>query len=342
MVTLSALYRRHELAFRTQYAELKEQARSAGPLLPGTPGTLYERHGTGYGYWYRVYYAMPGRQVEDLVGATGDSTALDAMRTRIEGAQWMARQVADLRKLEFQVADKGVARVLVELHNRDAFAAGLTVVGTLCYMAWLNELGAKAVAMRTQDLDLARRQRLKLAAPLPFLETVQATRLPFVAVPGLPSASPSTSVKLPGPDGLRVDMLAPGRVLGAAVRVPELEWHAQAIPHYDYLLDAPSPAALLAGGHCVPVLLPAPERLVWHKIYAGAARQGEPEKAAKDLVQAATLAAILVEQQDIVLADSFRAAPAALCSAARRRLPALRRLLAAHPQTLEQIEDAFG
>jgi hypothetical protein len=341
MATLAPLYRRHELAFRTQYAELKEQARAAGPLLPGTPGTLYERHGTGYGYWYRVYYAMPGRQVEELVGTGHDAAALDAMRARIEGAQLMARQVADLRKLEFQVADKGVARVLVELHNRGAFAAGLTVVGTLCYMAWLNELGAKAVAMRTQDLDLARRQRLKLAAPLPFLETVQATRLPFVAVPGLPSASPSTSVKLPGPDGLRVDVLAPGRTLGAAVRVPELDWHAQAIPHYDYLLDDPVPAALLAGSHCVPVLLPAAERVVWHKVYASATRHGEPEKAAKDLLQAATLAAILVEQQDALLAESFREAPVALRNAAQRRLPALRRLLAAHPQTLEQVDAAI-
>jgi len=342
MATLSPLYRRHELAFRTQYAELKEQARAAGPLLPGTPGTLYERHGTGYGYWYRVYYAMPGRQVEELIGSSSDSTALEAMRSRIEAAQWMARQVTDLRKLEFQVADKGVAQVLVELHNRGAFAAGLAVVGTLCYMAWLNELGAKAVAVRTQDLDLARRQRLKLATPLSFLETVQATRLPFVAVPGLPSASPSTSVKLPGPDGLRVDMLAPGRVLGAAVRVPELDWHAQAIPHCDYLLDEPTPAALLAGSHCVPVLLPSTERLVWHKVYASATRHGEPEKASKDLLQAATLAAILVEQQDAPLADAYRAAPAALRSAARRTLTALRRLLAAHPQTLEQVEDAMG
>ena len=342
MATLSPLYRRHELAFRTQYAELKEQARAAGPLLPGTPGTLYERHGTGYGYWYRVYYAMPGRQVEELVGSAGDSTALEAMRSRIEAALRMAGQVTDVRKRELQVADQGVARVLVELHNGGAFAAGLAVVGTLCYMAWLNELGAKAVAVRTQDLDLARRQRLKLATPLPFLETVQATRLPFVAVPGLPSESPSTSVKLPGPDGLRVDVLAPGRVLGAAVRVPELDWHAQAIPHYDYLLDEPTPAALLAGSHCVPVFLPSAERLIWHKVYASAMRHGEPEKASKDLLQAATLAAILVEQQDAPLADSFLAAPPALRSAARRRRTGLRRLLAAHPQALEQVEDAIG
>lgn len=125
-----------------------------------------------------------------------------------------ADQVTSLRKLEFQVADKATARVLVELHNQQAFEAGLILVGTLGYMAWLNELGPIAVTARTLDIDLARRQRLKLAAPLRFLDTMKDTGLPFVAVPGLPSTAASTSVKLPGADGLRVDVLAPGKVLG--------------------------------------------------------------------------------------------------------------------------------
>lgn len=242
------LYRLHELAYRTQYAELKERTRAAGPLLAGTPGTLFERTGTGHGHWYRVYYSTPGHQVEDWVGCASNELALSSMRSQIDFAQWVSRQVSDLRKLDFQIADKGAARVLVELHNRSAFEAGLTVVGTLCYMAWLNELGAKAVSVRTQDVDLSRGRRLKLAAPLPFLQTIQATQLPFVAVPGLPSPSPSTSVKLPGRDGLRVDVLAPGRVLGAPVHIPELEWYAQTVPHYDYLLEGAHEAAILAGG----------------------------------------------------------------------------------------------
>jgi hypothetical protein len=103
---------------------------------------------------------------------------------------WVAHQVSLLRKLGFQVADKPVARVLVELHNRQAFEAGLTLVGTLAYMAWLNELGGVAISARTQDVDLARGKRLKLAAPLHFLETMQSTGLPFVAVPGMPSNTP--------------------------------------------------------------------------------------------------------------------------------------------------------
>lgn len=276
--------------------------------------------------------------MEDLAGARDDGDALDAVREQIDFAQWVSRQVSDLRKLEFQVADKSVARVLVELHNLRAFEAGLVVVGTLCYMAWLNELGARAVALRTQDVDLARRQRLKLKAPLGFLEAMQATKLPFAAVPGLSRNEPPTSVKLPGVEGLRVDMLAAGPRLGAPVAIPELLWHAQAIPHYDYLLAGAREGAILAGGHCIPVRLPAPERLVWHKLFSSTARTGAPEKAAKDLLQAATLAAILVEQQDEPLAESAHEAPAALRFAARKRLPAMRKALEAHPMALEQIE----
>ena len=92
------------------------------------------------------------------------SGAITAMRERMDFAEWSSKQVSALRKLGFQVADKSVGRVLVELHNLGAFEAGLTLVGTLAYMAWLNEFGVMAVSARTQDIDLARRQRLKLAA----------------------------------------------------------------------------------------------------------------------------------------------------------------------------------
>lgn len=338
------LYSQHEIAFRTQYAELKERSQSAGLLLPGTPGRLVLRHGTGLGYWYRSYYAAPGRETEDFVCKDGDA-ALDAARDSIAFADWAARQVRDLRKLQFQVADKAVARVLVQLHNTGLFDNGLVMVGSLAYMAWLNELGAKAVAARTQDIDLARRQGLKLAAPLSLPDMLQATKLKFVAVPGMPGKStgaPSTAMKLAGAEGLRVDILTAGQVLGQVVPVPELQWHAQTIPHFDYLLREPCDAAMLAGGHCVALKLPAPERLVWHKLYASASRKGFPEKAQKDLIQAATLAAVLVELDDSVLTDAFKDVPKALVSAARSRLPALRRVLAAQAQVLQQFEDMLA
>jgi hypothetical protein len=234
------------------------------------------------------------------------------MRERMAFADWASAQVSALRKLGFQVADKSTARVLVELHNRDAFSAGLVLVGTLSYMAWLNELGAITVSARTMDVDLARRQRLKLAAPLPFFSTMAATGLPFTAIPGMPSTEPSTSIKLPGAQGLRVDVLAPGKTLGKIVRLPELAWAAQTIPHYDYLLEETEPGAMLAGGHCIPVRLPQAARLVWHKLYASTQRKGFPEKSAKDRQQAMVLAAALADIEPQALSTAFGAAPATM------------------------------
>ncbi|GAB2181679.1 hypothetical protein DLREEDagrD3_19020 [Denitratisoma sp. agr-D3] len=331
----SPLYHLHELAFRTQYGELKERTLAAGELLPGTPGSLALRSGSGRGYWYRVFYSVPRKVSETLVAKEGDEVALGEMRDRIAFAEWAADQVSALRKLGFQVADKATARVLVELHNRGAFDAGLVLVGTLGYMAWLNELGVMAVSARTLDVDLARRQALKLATPLSFLDTMKATGLPFVAVPGLPSTAPSTSVKLPGVEGLRVDVLAPGPQLGAAIAVPELEWTAQAIPHYDYLLADAESGHLLAGGHCIPVRLPQAARLVWHKLYAASQRQGAAEKAAKDQHQALVLGAVLADEEPHLLARAFAEAPAAMTHPIHALKARLCTKAAAHPALVD-------
>ncbi|WP_265946850.1 hypothetical protein [Dechloromonas sp. A34] len=114
----STLFRDHELAFRTQYAEIKERTLAAGPLLPGTPGSLYLRTGTGHAYWYRVFYPAPGKQSETLICKDGDDDILQTTKAQMAFCGWAAAQVSALRKLGFQVADKSVARVLVELHNR--------------------------------------------------------------------------------------------------------------------------------------------------------------------------------------------------------------------------------
>ena len=333
----SQLYRTHELAFRTQYAELKERTLATGTLLTGTPGSLVLREGTGYPYWYRVSYSVPGKIQEELVCKDGDTDKLEAMRERMAHHDWVARQVSLLRKLGFQVADKPVARVLVELHNQQAFEAGLTLVGTLAYMAWLNELGGIAISARTQDVDLARRQRLKLAAPMSFLTTMRATGLPFTAVPGMPSTAASTSVKLPGVQGLRVDVLAPGDVLGAVIQLPELNWCAQSVPYYDYLLAAPEPAAVLAGGHCIPVRLPQAARFVWHKFYASTKRQGFPEKAAKDRQQAMVLGALIADSEAHLLVQAWQEAPVSMTAAIRPIAGTLAEMTKGHPELSEVL-----
>jgi hypothetical protein len=341
-MAVGRLFRPHELAFRTQYAELKERVGGESQLLPGTPGSLSLRTGTGLPYWYRVFYSVPNLQAETLVGREDDTEARQTMKQRIDFSAWTSQQVSSLRKLGFQVGDKAVARVLVELYNKGAFEAGLVLVGTLGYMAWLNELGAIAISARTQDIDLARRQALKLAAPLPLLQTMKQTGLPFVAVPGFPSSAPSTTLKLRGIQSLRIDVLAPGKTLGAVIPVPEMEWTAQAIPHYDYLLEVPEHGAMLAGGHCIPVRLPQAARMVWHKLYSSTSRLGFPEKAAKDRGQALVLAALLVESDAQALLEAFAVAPAALRKKIKPLRSSLLAELEAYPELQVVLQDCLG
>jgi hypothetical protein len=331
------LYDLHETASRALYAQVKERANAAGDLLPGTPGALVKRAGTGHEYWYRSYYQLPTKRSEQFVGTAGDSAAYEAMQSRIANSEWTAKQIAVLAKLGYQVAHKSVASVLVELRNRRIFEAGMVVVGTLAFLSWLNEFGAVAAAASARDVQLARRQTLKLTTTVSFLSAMHATQLPFALVPGMPTRNPPTSVKLPGAEGRRVDIFAPGPLLGEILAAPELEWHAQTVPFYDYLLEGSRAAAALAGGHCIPIMLPEAARMVWHKLYSSTRRRKDPAKAENDLVQAATLAAILVEQQSALLRESYREAPRELRNAAHSRLPRLERLLAEHPQARDEF-----
>jgi len=340
----SSLYAAFEGPVSTLYAELVERARSEGQLLPGTPGSLALRERPGSrSYWYRRYYPLPKfPQVEDFVCTYGDQAAHDAMSSRIESAAWSQEQVRMLRTLGMQVADKDAALVLVDTHNRGFFAAGVVLVGTPAYMTWLNEFGVRAVSSRTHDIDRARRHALKLATPVSFMEAVQATKLDFSAVPGgLSPSALSNPVNRLGREGPRVDILTSGTRLGQVVHLPELDWHAQSVPYFDYLLTSPRQAAMLAGGHCVPVNAPAPERLAWHKLYSSTRRANDPAKAEKDLRQAATLLAVLVERDNLDLSMSARAVPEQILNAARQRLPALQSLLEPHPEALDEVERAL-
>lgn len=168
------------------------------------------------------------------------------------------------------------------------------------------------------------------------------TGLPFVSVPGLPSSAPSTSIKLRGIQSLRIDVFAPGKTLGAIIPVPELDWSAQAIPHYNYLLEGPEQGAVLAGGHCIPVRLPQAVRMVWHKLHSSAIRQGFPEKAQKDRMQALVLAAALMESDPQTLPEAFAAAPVAMKKQIKPFSNSLLPKIVAYPELRNLLRDCLG
>lgn len=341
-----ALFRPNQPAFRQQYTALREQSLTAGALLPGTTGTLQLRRGTGYAYWYRVYYPVPGKQAETLVGREGDSAAENAMRAQMDFAESTARQVSMLRKLGFHVADKASARALVELHNLGAFESGLLLAGSLGCIAWLNELGAH---LRQPAGEPAIPPRLELLAPEAFLSQPLAATLPLVAAPEASAETvndttnalaPHAAIALPGLPAMPADILVAGPRFGAAESTPGLAWSGTTIPDHAYLRAAPAPGALLAGGHCIPVRLPQAARLVWHQLYASLHRSAPQATVERRL--ALSLAAILLRLDPWAMLTAWETAPAAITEPLRPLRDSLLSSAAAHPDLQDLLADCLG
>lgn len=104
------------------------------------------------------------------------------------------------------------------------------------------------------------------------------------------------------------------RVPGSETEDIEVAGHpgvgAQTIPLLDFLIKEPIDGVVLSPNQVVPVGLPAPERFVLHKLFSSQSRKSDRDKIAKDLDQAAVLAAALEEQTPELLQDTFRRMPA--------------------------------
>jgi len=77
--------------------------------------------------------------------------------------------------------------------------------------------------------------------------------------------------------------------------------------------------------------------MVWHKLYSSTQRAASREKSSKDRQQAATLAAILVDDQPGTLEHGWRAAPRAMRQPIHLLKTTLLEQLAVHPEAREAV-----
>ncbi|MEO8798238.1 MAG: GSU2403 family nucleotidyltransferase fold protein, partial [Polyangiaceae bacterium] len=173
-----------------------------------------------------------------------------------------------------------------------------------------------------------------------FATLLEASRVPLVAVPSLDRKAPPTSFKVKGAGRLRVDLLAAGRGKEPSTcAVPELRAHATALPYFGYLLEASLEGLALGKESVVPVRLPTPERMAWHKMLVSELRGPTREKRTKDLQQAAVLVAVLAEDAPDALQEAFRALPRGAVALVRRAAKQVRTALdtAGHPRAVEAL-----
>lgn len=340
------LFARHDPASHTRYQDLKQLARSQRRVMAGAPGTLKRRTRRGTDYWVREYLRADGRKDDEYIGtaAAMQPGRLKEIQAEMEVAKALTSGSSTLRLFGYQRVERKTAAVLGALFNHGLFGAGLTLVGSHAYGVLLNEMGILAAGYTTQDVDVARAQplALALAAGMDFGDVLNASGLEFTAVPGMPSHHPSGSFKLPGAEGLRVDLLIPGAALGKVLAVKELGAHGQTIPLLEFLVKDTQEAVVLGPNHVVPVKVPSPERFVVHKLYSSQSRKAERDKVRKDLRQAAVLAAAIEEDTPGALQDAFRALPSAGRVAARRGARAASGLLESHPAAREILQKLSG
>lgn len=318
---MASLFTRHPMVLQTAFSELKRQASEQPRLFVGSAGSVGVRDVKGRKFYYRQFYDPLGAKGAEYIGAVADpeaEAAADALRERITVATALAEETRILAQRGYARADARTGAVLAAAANHGLFRGGAVLVGSHAYGALLNELGARAAAFATEDIDIARGSRLELEAGRSDIVAILAdSRVSFVPVPSLDRKAPPTSYKVSGRDRLRVDLLAPtGGSEISTKPVPELAAHATALPLFATLLEDPIEAVVLSRGAVVPVRVPRPEALAWHKMMLADLRGNARDKRGKDLQQASVLFAILAEDAPAALEDGLRA----LSPRARNRL----------------------
>ena len=341
------LYTLHPRSLAALFGDLASFASAQTQVLLGTAGSLLEReNGSGFRFYARQFYDGEGKKRETYVAGpvgdpSADETAAD-LRIRMDE---LKAQTADLRMLGregFHVVDARTYATLASLHNHGVFRAGGVLVGSHAFGVLLNQLGARAAAYQTEDIDVARPRRLAFD-PLPavsFLQMLCDSGTRFLAVPTLDPRQPATSFAPPGRARFHVDLLAPSA--GDAVttvEVPELRAHATGLPYLRYLLGESTLTPVLARVGCCMVRVPAAERFAVHKLLTSQLRVNRDAKSGKDILQASVLLAVLAEHHPGAIEAALERVP----QSARRRLRAAAALArplleAAHPRAWEVLE----
>lgn len=350
-MTDTLLYSLHPAPLRTLFADVETFARAQSAVFIGTAGSVLQRsNASSFAFYAHQYYDALGRKRERYVagpvGSPDAEAAAEDIRTRIADLKNLVPSLRLLGREGFQLTDARTFSTVASLHNHGLFAAGALLVGSHAYGALLNRLGIRAAAYKTEDIDLARRDRLAIAQSehASLLEILRSSGVEFVDVPQLDRGEPATSFKEKGRSTFQVDLLAParGEQIGA-IAVPELAAHAQTLPYLGYLLEESDQTALIAREGCCSVRVPLPERFAVHKLIVSSMRRGRDAKILKDRTQASVLCAALAELHPGALESAMRAVPRGARKHLRSALiPVRETLQKKHPRAWEELSDQKG
>ena len=324
---MTALTSPHEKALTLLFAELEATATEQREAFLGSPGNLTQRtNASGTKFWVHRYSDAVGRRQETYLGTNEDQAViarLEPLRKRIAEANATIARVRVLARAGFSTVDRKTYSTLATLHNHGLFRAGAVLIGSHAFGALLNALGVKTVPYATEDVDIARSEALALPEIPALIDMLRETGIEFFEVPALHRRQHPTSFKEGGRSRLKVDLLVPSPGEG----------HAKGLPYLRYLLADSQEVPVLSPHGVVLVRVPVPERYAIHKLIVSQLRSKSSSKPGKDLHQAATLIAALIERFPGAVEDALTAVPKSAGRHVRRAAAALARYLPASAET---------
>lgn len=341
----SPLYTRHTPALASAYADLENHAAAQGAALMGAPGTISVRaNASGSRFYVRQYRDFEGRKRDQYIVGQANSPesqkVAEEWKAKLEETREVIAQVRLLAREGYALLTPRHLAAVATLSNAGLFEAGAILVGTHAYEVIVNRLGIRATAFATEDIDVARAQRIAIdtLGDEGFLGLLRTSGIDFVEIPPLRHKDPSTKFKERGRSRFTFDLLVPSNDGNFGVQwLPELGTHATALPYFRYLLTETQMGAALSVHGVARVRVPVPERFALHKMMVARLRTGGTEKSRKDLRQAATLVAALGELQPGALASAYAKTAKSIRRHIRESLKQMEADLEPHPQAWEEL-----
>ena len=331
----------------TLFGSIDGNTRAGFPVFSGSAGSIsIRKNQNGVEYYVHRFYGGDGTQQEVYIGTVVEAEQkAQLLRDQINEVKALTPELRLLVREGFQVTDAKTYATLASLHLHGLFAAGATLIGSHAFGVLINQMGVRAAAYATEDVDVARREVLAFGQ-LPeksFLAMLRDSGIHFVEVPQLDSRQPSSSYKQRGVSRFHVDLLVPSLDNEMhIVEVPELQAHATALPYLSYVLGQTQMATLISREGCCPVRVPVPERFAIHKLVVSQLRTNRDAKTEKDIYQAAVILASLGERFPGAIEAAVKDLPTSACKYLLSASTSVIALMQAHSRASEEFVDVLA
>jgi hypothetical protein len=312
---MSSFFIDQSASAQTAYAGLAQAARQhdLNRSIADLPGGFVKKTIKGIDYCYYQFKLPDGAPQQIYIGPDDAATRELIARRNDPATQQARRHLLTMSEAAMAYGCAAVtpkhARVLARLADYGLFRAGGVLVGTHAYLAYQNRLGVIwSGGQTTVDLDFAHTGKNISVAINDDLKIDGHAAIESLKMGFLPVNNGTRYVKQDEPD-FDLDFLTCLHRNGdAPVPMRQLNLTLQPLKFMEFSMEEPVVSVLVSSLGPIVVNVPRPERYALAKLvlYRERLEGTQPEKAAKDLMQAATLVDYFSQRDPDALQDAWQ------------------------------------